>query len=64
MFVVADDHTVEQRPVQVDRMDERDTVIADGLSGGETVVTDGQLRLVPGATIQVQAGPADGSDVK
>ncbi len=64
VFVVTDDLTVEQRPVQVDRMDERDTVIADGLSGGETVVTDGQLRLVPGATIQVQAGPADGSDVK
>jgi multidrug efflux system membrane fusion protein len=64
VFVVTDDHTVEQRTVQVDRMDELDTVIADGLSGGETVVTDGQLRLVPGATIQVQAGPADGSDVK
>jgi multidrug efflux system membrane fusion protein len=62
VFVVADDHTVEQRTVQVDRMDEQDAVIADGLSGGESVVTDGQLRLVPGATIQVQAGPADGSD--
>ena len=62
VFVVGDDHTVEQRPVQVDRMDERDAVIADGLSGGETVVTDGQLRLVPGATVQVQTGTADGSD--
>jgi multidrug efflux system membrane fusion protein len=62
VFVVGDDQTVEQRPVRVDRMDERDAVIADGLSGGETVVTDGQLRLVPGAAIQVQSAPADGSN--
>lgn len=62
VFLVADDHTVEQRPVQVDRMDERDAVIADGLSGGETVVTDGQLRLVPGATVEIHAAPDDGSD--
>jgi len=62
VFVVKDDHTVEQRPVQVDRMDERDAVIADGLSGGETVVTDGQLRLVPGAPIQVKQGTTEGSD--
>ncbi len=62
VFVVKDDKTVEQRPVQVDRMDERDAVIADGLSGGETVVTDGQLRLVPGATIQVKQASAERSD--
>jgi multidrug efflux system membrane fusion protein len=62
VFVVADDDSVEQRPVEVDRMDEVDAVIADGLSGGETVVTDGQLRLVPGAKIQIQERSADGSD--
>ena len=62
VFVVGDDDTVEQRPVVVDRMDENDAVIADGLSGGETVVTDGQLRLVPGATVQIQDLSADGSD--
>jgi len=62
VFVVADDGSVEQRPVEVDRMDERDAVIADGLTGGETVVTDGQLRLVPGAEVQILNGSADGSD--
>ncbi len=62
VFVVKDDKTVEQRPVRVDRMGELDAVIADGLSGGETVVTDGQLRLVPGATIQVKPGATEGSD--
>ncbi len=62
VFVVADDGSVEQRPIEVDRMDERDAVIADGLAGGETVVTDGQLRLVPGATVRILERPADGSD--
>jgi hypothetical protein len=28
------------------------TVIEDGLKPGEQVVTDGQLRLVPGAKVQ------------
>ena len=62
VFVVGDDGTVEQRPVEVDRMDEHDAVIADGLSGGETVVTDGQLRLVPGAEVQILDDTSDGSD--
>ncbi len=51
VFVVKDDDTVELRPVKVDRMDETNAVIASGLAAGETVVTDGQLRLVPGAKI-------------
>ena len=35
---------------------ERDSIIASGLAGGETVVTDGQLRLVPGAPRRGQGG--------
>jgi multidrug efflux system membrane fusion protein len=33
----------------------RDVVIASGLAAGERVVTDGQLRLVPGARVDVKA---------
>jgi multidrug efflux system membrane fusion protein len=55
VFVVGQDRTVELRPVKVDRMDEQNAVIDDGLAPGETVVTDGQLRLVPGATIEVKS---------
>ncbi len=62
VFVVKDDQTVEQRAIRVDRMDESDAVVADGLSGGETVVTDGQLRLVPGAAVEILTGSAGGSD--
>jgi multidrug efflux system membrane fusion protein len=60
VFVVAADRTVELRPVRVNRMDEREAVIDEGLAAGETVVTDGQLRLVPGATIEVKGAQAAG----
>ncbi|HPA80361.1 MAG TPA: efflux RND transporter periplasmic adaptor subunit [Thermoanaerobaculales bacterium] len=53
VFVARDDRTVELRPVRVNRLDEQEAVIDEGLEAGETVVTDGQLRLVPGAAIEV-----------
>ncbi len=60
VFVVKEDRTVELRPVRVNRMDEREAVIDEGLQAGETVVTDGQLRLVPGAAIEVKSPEAAG----
>jgi len=56
VFVVKDDQTVELRPVKVDRMDEAEAVIDTGVSAGETVVTDGQIRLVPGARVEIKTG--------
>ncbi len=56
VFVVKDDETVELRPVKVDRIDETEAVIASGLAAGETVVTDGQLRLVPGSRVEIKTG--------
>jgi multidrug efflux system membrane fusion protein len=55
VFVVKPDMRVESRPVKVDRTIGLDTVIAGGLQPGETVVIDGQLRLVPGAKVTVVA---------
>ncbi|MEW6336849.1 MAG: efflux RND transporter periplasmic adaptor subunit [Acidobacteriota bacterium] len=52
VYVVKDDGTAEMRSVTTARTDEREAVIAEGLGGGETVVTDGQLRLVPGSRVQ------------
>jgi multidrug efflux system membrane fusion protein len=34
------------------------TVIQRGIEAGDTVVTDGQLRLVPGAQVTIKEGPA------
>jgi multidrug efflux system membrane fusion protein len=48
-YVVKADTTVEVRPVTVQRVWRELSVIASGVSAGETVVTDGQLRLSPGA---------------
>lgn len=51
VYVVKPDHTVELRNVTVDRQQGDETVIASGLKGGEEVVTEGQLRLTPGARV-------------
>jgi multidrug efflux system membrane fusion protein len=61
VFIVKADDTVDLRPVKVERMDETDAVIASGVSVGDTVVTDGQLRLVPGAKIEVKEPEAAGA---
>lgn len=53
VYVVKADSTAEERPVKVARTYEGDAVISSGLTPGETVVTDGQLRLIPGIKVQV-----------
>lgn len=54
VFVVKDDHTVESRAVVVSRALGEQTVIEEGVEPGETVVTDGQLRLAPGARVEIK----------
>ncbi|MDD5543322.1 MAG: efflux RND transporter periplasmic adaptor subunit [Acidobacteriia bacterium] len=56
VFVVKDDLTVESRPVVVGRVLDGETSIDKGLEPGERVVTDGQLRLSPGAKVQIKSG--------
>ena len=52
IYVVKDDQTVEVRPVTVGPRVDQDLVIDKGLEAGETVVTEGQLRLQPGTKVQ------------
>jgi multidrug efflux system membrane fusion protein len=54
VFVVKADQTVELRTVTIARSDGIETVLANGVRAGDTVVTDGQLRLVPGTKITVK----------
>jgi multidrug efflux system membrane fusion protein len=54
VFVVKADQTVEMRPVTVNRVSASETVLAEGVQPGDTVVTDGHLRLVPGSRISVK----------
>jgi membrane fusion protein, multidrug efflux system len=58
VFVVGADGTAQVRPVVVMRTVGDESVIASGLDGGETVITDGQLRVVPGSKVAIQQAPA------
>src|SRR5258706_30279 len=52
VYVVKADSTAEMRVIKPGPTADTMTVIEDGLKPGEQVVTDGQLRLVPGAKVQ------------
>ena len=55
VYVVNADSTVTARPIQVARTADQLVVIASGLSPGETVVTDGQMRALAGRQGRDQA---------
>jgi multidrug efflux system membrane fusion protein len=55
-FIVKADHTVENRVVTVGRTLGPETEVTKGIAPGETVVTDGQLRLIPGFKVEVVKG--------
>ena len=62
VWVLSDDSKVSVRTVQQDRVIAQTSFITDGLKQGERVVTDGQLRLTPGAAVAVRGpgGPGSG----
>jgi multidrug efflux system membrane fusion protein len=59
VYVVQPDSSVLARPVVTSRTVEGLAVIEKGLEPGETVVTDGQVRLVPGSKIQIKNNLSD-----
>jgi multidrug efflux system membrane fusion protein len=64
IYVVKADQTVEMRKIVLDRTIGDEAVIASGLGAGETVITDGQLRVTPGAKVQIattSSGNANGA---
>ena len=54
VYVVKANGTVSPRPVVSSRTVQGEAVIDKGLESGEIVVTDGQVRLVPGAKVEVK----------
>jgi multidrug efflux system membrane fusion protein len=56
IYVVKDDRTVESRNVTLGARVDQDMVIQSGLEPGETVVTEGQLRLAPGSRVALRDG--------
>lgn len=65
VYVVRANNTVEQRTVVPARTIADETVVEKGVRAGETIVTDGQINLIPGATVEAKnnaAQPADPAD--
>ena len=60
VFVVKPDMKVEMRPVVPGHAVGNDQAITSGVKPGETVVTDGQSRLVPNAEVQIAKPGAPG----
>lgn len=56
VYVIREDMTVEYRSVKTGRMLDDSVVLDSGLRAGERVVTDGQLRLVPGSRVEIKPG--------
>ena len=54
VYVVKPDRSVEFRPVVTGARVDQDLVIEKGVQPGETVVTEGQLRLAPGSHIMLR----------
>jgi membrane fusion protein, multidrug efflux system len=54
-FVVKSDNTVESRQLITGRVIGHETIVDKGIQPGDTVVIDGQMRLVPGALVKPTA---------
>jgi multidrug efflux system membrane fusion protein len=57
VYVVKPDKTVEPRVLAVGRTIGRKVIVEKGVKAGETVVTDGQMMLFPGARVALAAPP-------
>jgi multidrug efflux system membrane fusion protein len=55
VFVVDDRMQAHLRPIVAGAQIGGDTVIERGVEAGETVVTDGQLLLAPGARVKIRS---------
>ncbi|HJZ53888.1 MAG TPA: efflux RND transporter periplasmic adaptor subunit [Gemmataceae bacterium] len=60
VYLVTAQKTAELRPVTVAFETGGEAVIASGLSGGESVVVEGQLRLAPKIKVEVKGQPGAG----
>lgn len=54
VFVIKDDSTVEARQITTGESDKGEVIVQKGLTPGERIVTDGQLRLLPGSKVQIK----------
>ncbi len=56
VFVLHEDETVEERPVRTGHVEGNRTEIVEGIAGGETFITTGQLGLRDGMKVRTSSG--------
>jgi multidrug efflux system membrane fusion protein len=54
VYVVKNDKGVEMRPITVLQAVDQQTIVDRGVAPGETVVTDGQIRLTPKSKVEIK----------
>lgn len=64
LYAVKADDTVEVRKIEIIASHQGNSAIAKGVAVGESVVTDGQLRLTPGAKISSKPANAEAAKPK
>jgi multidrug efflux system membrane fusion protein len=64
VWVVGDDNKVAVRPIRVEETTHSHSVVSAGLKPGERVVTDGQLNLVPGASVRARSAGDSGEGAR
>jgi len=62
VFTITPDNKVEYKPVSAGMSYNGETVIEKGVLAGEKVVTDGHLRLTPGASVEITDGVKPGNN--
>ena len=62
VFTITQDNKVEYKPIVAGRTHNGEIIIEKGVSAGEKVVTDGHLRLTPGAPVEITDGVKPGNN--
>ncbi len=55
VFIIRADDTIAVRPVIIERFAAKEAIIKSGIDAGDTVVTDGHIRLYPEAKVKVKS---------
>jgi membrane fusion protein, multidrug efflux system len=64
VYILGADSVAEYRPVVISRAVAGETVITQGVSAGDLVITDGQLRLTQGSQVRVVENGTKNIEVK
>ena len=62
VWVMHQNKTVDMQSIKIDRRSGKMDIVTAGLKGEEEIITDGQLRLFPGAVVKVKGDKTNSTD--